>query len=141
MAGLGQPGYLAPGRPPQDKMRNGYAQNTKEFGKLLRYSKPVDRILRYCSVQSMWFYRKNQRRSRGPGPHTADLVRVEKILPGGRRKDRMEYRVVAYGRHATQEEWPNKQHTLAKSLIYISGGRTISRSGKVVGGPSTIVGD
>lgn len=122
----------------EDRMRNGYAQNTKEFGKYLRYDKHLDRVMRYVTVQVAWYFRRNARRGSGPGPHNADMVRVEKHLPGGRKKDRMEYRAVAYGPNAAMEEFGGKskrtrrqgQHTLRNSLIYISEGRTISRGGK-----------
>lgn len=124
-----------------DEMRNGYKQNTKGFGLYLRYSKPLDRVMRYHAVQVMWYFRKNARRSNQPGPHNADMVRVEKKKgPGGRNRDRMEYRVVAYGPNAAMEEFGGKskktrkqgQHTLRKALIYVSEGRTITRGGKVV---------
>lgn len=122
----------------EDRMRNGYKQNTREFGKLLRYSKPLDRVMRYNAVQVMWYFRKNARRSKGPGPHSADLVRVEKHLPGGNKKDRMEFRVVAYARHAAMEEFGSKkrkkqaQHTLRNALIFVSDGNTLTRGGKKV---------
>lgn len=121
-------------RHPSDVWKNGYRQDTKGFGKLLRYSKPLDRIMRYLAVQHAHYYRKNVPRSNGPGPHTADLVRVEKHVPGGRKKDRMEFRVVAYGDQATRIEWPSGDRTdggqLRKSLIYVSEGKTISRGGR-----------
>ncbi|WNY15145.1 hypothetical protein SEA_MACGULLY_41 [Rhodococcus phage MacGully] len=124
----------------EDRMRRGYRQNTVEWGKYLRYAKPLDRIMRYNAVQVMWYFRRNARRGPGPGPHQADMVRVEKRLPGGRKKDRMEYLVIAHGPNAAMEEFGGKandgkkrqgQHTLRKGLIYISDGRTISRGGKV----------
>lgn len=118
----------------EDRMINGYKQDTKGFGKLLRYSKPLDRVMRFLAVQHAWYYRKNVPRSRGAGPHTADMVRVEKSVPGGRKKDRMEFRVVAYGDQATRIEWdPDKTRggQLRKSLIFVSGGKTITRGGRV----------
>ncbi len=141
MLSPGENGYLAPGRPPQDVMRGGYAQNSRGFGLLLKYSKPLERVLIYLAVQHEWYYRKNQRRSKGPGPHTADMVRVVKIVPGGRVRDRMAVHVVAYGPKAALEEWHNKQHVLRNSLVHVSGGRTITKTGKVSGGVSTILKD
>lgn len=111
----------------EDRMRNGYKQNTHGFGLYLRYSKPLDRVLRYVAVQHAHFYRRELPRSKGPGPHSADMVRVEKHLPGGRKKDRMEFRVVAYG----QKNYRNATGTLKRSLIFVSGDRKISRGGKV----------
>lgn len=111
----------------EDRMRNGYKQNTREWGKYLRYSKPLDRVMRYVAVQHSWYFRRSLPRSKGPGPHSADMVRVEKRIPGGYKKDRMEYRVVAY----SQKNYRNATKTLKKSLVHVSEGRTITRGGKV----------
>jgi hypothetical protein len=93
----------------------------------------------YTAVQVMWYFRRNARRGPGPGPHQADMVRIERRTRGGRKKDRMERLVVAYGDNAAMEEFggranngkPRKgQHTLRNALVYVSEGRTISRGGK-----------
>ena len=113
---------------PNDVWRNGYRQNTKGFGLLLRHSKPLDRVMRYVAVQHAHYYRKNAARGSGPGPHNADMVRVEKSVPGGRKKDRMEFRVVAYGPRATHEEFARKDNEgrpLRRSLVFLSEGRRI----------------
>lgn len=120
-------------------MRNGYREDTKEFGKYMRLSPALSRVMDYTAVQVMWYFRRNARRGPGPGPHQADMVRIERRSRGGRKKDRMERMVVAYGRNAAMEEFggranhrkPRKgQHTLRNALIYISEGQTISRGGK-----------
>lgn len=112
-----------------DEMRNGYRQNTKGFGQLLRRSKPLDRALRYQGVQLAWYYRRKAPRSTGPGPHSADQVKVFKRVPGGRRKDRMEVMVVAYD----QKNLKNTAATLRDGLRHMSGGRKVSRRGRVSG--------
>lgn len=112
-----------------EQMRNGYRQNTKGFGRLLRHSKPLDRALRYSAVQIAWYYRRNADRSEGPGPHSADQVKVFKRTPGGRNKDRMEMMVVAYD----QKNLKNTAETLRGALVHNSGGRKISRRGRVSG--------
>ena len=112
-----------------DVMRNGYRQNTKGFGQLLRRSKPLDRALRYSAVQVQWYYRRKAPRSDGPGPHSAAQVKVFKRVPGGRRKDRMEMMIVAYD----QKNMKNASETLKDGLRHVSGGRKISRRGRVSG--------
>lgn len=124
--------------------RNGYREDIDGFGQLLRRSKPLNRVMDYHAVQIMWYFRRNARRSRGPGPHNADMVRIERRSPGGRAKDRMERMIVAYGPNAAMEEFGGMangpkdrrtrrkgQHTLLKSLVYVSQGKTISRGGRV----------
>ncbi|QRE00922.1 hypothetical protein [Nocardia phage NC1] len=121
-------------------MRNGYKEDTRGFAQLLRRSKPLNRVMDYHAVQIMWYFRRNARRGKGPGPHNADMVRIERRSPAGRDKDRMERMIVAYGRNAAMEEFggranngkPRKgQHTLRKALVYVSAGKTISRGGRV----------
>ena len=112
-----------------DVWRNGYRQNTKGFGLLLRKSKPLDRALRYSGVQIAWYYRRKAARSEGPGPHSADQVKVFKRTPGGRRKDRMEMMVVAYD----QKNPKDTSGTLRGALRHVSGGRKVSRRGRVSG--------
>ncbi|ATS93118.1 hypothetical protein SEA_PATIO_36 [Gordonia phage Patio] len=107
--------------------RTGYEENIKGFGQLLRKSKPLDRALRYEAVQLAWHFRNRAGRGRGPGPHSADQVKVFKRVPGGRKKDRMEMMVVAYG----QKNMKNASKTLREGLIKESGGRKISRRGRV----------
>lgn len=114
----------------EDRMRNGYKQNTKGFGQLLRRSQPLDRALRYSAVQVAWYYRRKAPRSNEPGSiASADQVKVYKRVPGGRRKDRMEMMVVAYD----QKNLKNTSDTLKGGLRHVSGGRTISRRGRVSG--------
>ena len=110
-------------------MRNGYREDIAGFGKLLRRSQPLDRALRYSAVQVAWYYRRKAPRSSGPGPHSADQVKVFKRVPGGRRKDRMEMMVVAYD----QKNLKNTSETLRGGLRHVSGGRTITRRGRVSG--------
>lgn len=112
-----------------DIWRNGYRQNTKGFGQLLRRSKPLDRALRYSAVQVAWYYRRKAPRSSGPGPHSADQVKVYKRVPGGRKKDRMEMMVVAYD----QKNLKNTSEVLKDGLQHVSGGRKISRRGRASG--------
>lgn len=120
--------------------RNGYREDVKGFGQLLRRSQPLNRVMDYHAVQIMWYFRRNARRSKSPGPHNADMVRIERRSRGGRAKDRMERLIVAYGPNAAMEEFgglanngkPRKgQHTLRKALVYVSAGKTISRGGRV----------
>ncbi|AXH49768.1 head-tail connector protein [Gordonia phage Pleakley] len=114
----------------EDRMINGYKQNTKGFGRLLRHSQPLDRALRYSAVQVAWYYRRKLPRSNDvAGIHSADQVKVFKRVPGGRRKDRMEMMVVAYD----QKNLKNMAETLRGGLRHVSGGRTISRRGRVSG--------
>ncbi|QFP97719.1 head-tail connector protein [Gordonia phage NadineRae] len=109
-----------------DKMRGGYRQNTRGFGQLLRRSKPLDRALRYEAVQIAWFFRNKHPRD-GKTPASADMVKVVKRVPGGRRKDRMEMRVVAYDQRNMKEA----VKTLKAGLRHTSGGRKISARGRI----------
>ena len=114
----------------QRPMRNGYREDVRGFGQLLRRSQPLDRALRYSAVQVAWYYRRKAPRSNDvAGIHSADQVKVLKRVPGGRRKDRMEMMVVAYD----QKNLKNTSDTLRGGLRHVSGGRTISRRGRVSG--------
>ncbi|WNM66073.1 hypothetical protein SEA_WHEEZY_33 [Gordonia phage Wheezy] len=115
------------GSHPNDVWRNGYRQNTRGFGQLLRHSKPLDRALRYSAVQIAWYYRRKLPRSKEAGMASADQVRVFKRVPGGRRKDRMEMMVVA----SNQKNMKNMAKTFRDGLIHVSGGRKISARGRV----------
>lgn len=122
------------------RWKDGYKEDIRGFGQLLRRSQPLNRVMDYHAVQIMWYFRKNARRGPGPGPHNADMVRIERRSRGGRAKDRMERMIVAYGPNAAMEEFggnandgkPRKgQHTLRKALVYVSANKTISRGGRV----------
>lgn len=113
----------------QRPMRNGYREDVKGFGALLRRSQPLDRALRYSAVQVAWYYRRRAGRSSDAVGHSADQVKVYKRVPGGRRKDRMEMMVVAYD----QKNLKDMSDTLRGGLRHVSGGRTISRRGRVSG--------
>ena len=126
---------------PKDVWRDGYKQKTFAWQQYLLGSPDLRRVMYRCSARSAAFFRRNAKRSPGPGPHTADMVRIESFAPGGAKFDRMEYRVVAYGPNAAMEEFGGKanhgkpragNHTLRKSLVYISGGKKITRGGKIV---------
>ncbi|UTN91397.1 hypothetical protein SEA_OUTIS_34 [Gordonia phage Outis] len=108
-------------------MRNGYAQNTKGMGQLLRRSKPLDRALRYYAVQIAWYYRRKYPRSNEGGTPSADQVAVVKRVPGGRRKDRMEMRIVA----RNQKSMKAMSSTFRDALVQQSGGRKITARGRV----------
>ncbi|AVE00691.1 hypothetical protein SEA_SUPERSULLEY_34 [Gordonia phage SuperSulley] len=110
-----------------DRMRNGYRQNTKGMGQLLRRSKPLDRALRYHAVQIAWYYRRKYPRSNEAGTPSADQVSVVKRVPGGRRKDRMEMRIIA----RNQKSMKAMSTTFRGALVRESGGRKISARGRV----------
>lgn len=122
-----------------DKMRSGYRQKTNAFGMYLKHDKSLERVMRSVAVRTAGYFRRNARRGPGPGPHNADMVRIEKTTYGGRKGDRMAMNVVAYGPNAAMEEFGGKandgkpregQHDLRQALIFVSDGRTISRGGK-----------
>lgn len=132
------PGEMIPHS--NDRMRGGYRQKTVAFGMYLKHDKSLERVMRTVAVRTAGYFRRNARRGPGPGPHNADMVRVQKTTYGGRKGDRMAMDIVAYGPNAAMEEFGGKanngqpregQHTLRESLIYVSEGRTISRGGKV----------
>ena len=122
---------------PNDKMRNGYRQNTYGWEKFLKTSPRLTQIQFTIGHRIAAIYRTKQRRSGKPGAHTANMIRVNMKSPGGRRMDRMETTITAYGPAAATEEFGNKRHkkqgNLRKSLVTISAGKTISRTGKVRG--------
>lgn len=125
---------------PKDRMRGGYRQKTIAWKQYLLTSPDLRKVMYRSAARSAAYFRRNARRGPGPGPHNADMVRIESYTPGGRKADRMEYRVVSYGPNAAMEEFGGRanrgkkrpgQHTLRDSLVYISQGRKISRGGKV----------
>ncbi|AET09773.1 hypothetical protein [Gordonia phage GTE5] len=109
--------------------RTGYEEDIKGFGQLLRRSKPLDRALRYSAVQIAWYYRRKYPRSNEGGAPSADQVTVIKRVPGGRKKDRMEMRIVA----RNQKNLKEMSETFRGALVHSSGGRKISRRGRVSG--------
>ena len=117
-------------------MRNGYRQNTYGWRKFLSTSPRLSQIQFQIGNRIAGHYRRLQRRGANNrrGAHTANQIRVTMAkAPGGRRGDRMETMVIAYGKGATFEEFrrTQKQGSLKRSLVVVSGGRTISRKGRV----------
>jgi len=110
-----------------DRWRRGYRQHTNAFRQFLLHAPGLSRTLHTVALRHLIFFKSNMDRSNGPGPHSADQVRVERKLFGGMRGDRMEYRVVAHN----QKNYKKTQETLKKSLVYVSGNKKISRGGKV----------
>lgn len=110
-----------------DKWRRGYRQHTLAFRQYLLHSPALSRVLADAALRHAFYFQNNAPRSNGPGPHSADMVRVEKRVFGGRKGDRQEFQVIAYG----QKNYKNAMETMRKSLVYVSGGKTITRGGKV----------
>lgn len=110
-----------------DKWRRGYRQHTLAFRQYLIHSKALSRVMLDASTQHAFFFRANTPRSNGPGPHSADQVRIERRTYGGFRGDRQEFRVVAYG----QKNHKNASKTLKKALVFVSGDKKISRGGRI----------
>lgn len=111
-----------------DKWRSGYRQHTNAFRQYLLHSRPLSAVMFRVAMRHAWYFQNHLPRSREPeGPHSADSVRIEKRTFGGFKGDRVEHRVVAYN----QKNYKNASETLKKSLVYVSGGKTISRGGKI----------
>lgn len=110
-----------------DRWRRGYRQHTNAFRQYLLHSRPLSAVMFRAAVRHAWYFQNHLPRSKGPGPHSADQVKIERRTFGGTKGDRVEHRVVAYG----QKNYKNATQTLRKSLVYVSGGKTITRGGKV----------
>lgn len=124
-----------------DRMINGYRQNTYGWNRYLQTSPRLRQIQFTVGNRVAAVYRGRQRRSRGVNAagHTAAKIRVSQARSyGGRRRDRMETTITAYGRGAVAEEFgqrrngrKQKQANLKKSLVIVSGNRVISPKGRV----------
>ena len=107
------------------KMKGGYRQNTFGFGQLLMFSKPVQRIEYMYGLRIADRYRRTAPRGKEAQRRSADTVRVMQPRVGGRKGDRSEVIVKAKVRNKAGFD------AMAKTVVYISKGRKISRGGKV----------